>query len=414
MRQDPVHTEAARQADAGSEAERTDGLGLWFADFHIHIGRAMGRPVKMAAAPSLTLDRLLHHARAVKGLDIVTVIDGVCTGVLAELTRLVQTGELTEQPGGGLRHKNGLVVFPGAEVEIAGPAGGAAHFGAWFPTLAAAADFHAWLATVQGNPALSSQRARVEATALQREVAARQGLFVVHHAFTPHKGLYGCCVRSMADMLEPQLVDAVELGLSADSEMADGLSELAPFTFLTNSDAHSLPKVAREYNALRLAAPTFAEVAKALRREAGRRVAANYGLLPELGKYHRSVCAACGAPWSPGQTVCRCGSRQAVGGVRERLRELSDCDPPRHPPHRPPYIRQVPLAFVPGIGEKWYARLLAAFGTEMDVLHRTSRDALATVCGEALAERIDLARRGLLTVEPGGGGVYGRLRLAQA
>ncbi|WDL99660.1 TIGR00375 family protein [Alicyclobacillus sp. ALC3] len=385
--------------------------GPLYADFHIHIGRSLGQPVKMAAAPSLTLDAVLRHARTAKGLDIITVIDGVCTNVLTEVRQLMEQGLLSQLSGGGLRHENGLTVLLGAEVEVEGPGHGAAHFGAWFGDMLAAAEFADWLGTVQKNPALSSQRARVAAQELQHTVKQHAGLFIVHHAFTPHKGLYGSCVTHMADMVNPDLVDALELGLSADTDMADCVSELAKVSFITNSDAHSLPKIAREYNALKLQNASFEDVTLALARQSGRSVSANYGLIPALGKYHRTRCADCGAPWPEQAEVCVCGSRRHTVGVFDRLREVQDRDTPVHPMHRPRYVAQVPLEFVPGVGPTAIKHLLAAFGTEMNVLHRTSVEDIASVVGPRLASAIDAARTGQMSIVSGGGGVYGSVRL---
>ncbi|MDQ0188425.1 TIGR00375 family protein [Alicyclobacillus cycloheptanicus] len=386
-------------------------LQTFYCDFHIHVGRALGKPVKMAAAPSLTFEALCAHARTEKGLDIVTVIDGVCTGVLAEVRDLAARGTLAPlADGGGLRHENGLTIFLGAEVECAGPHGGAAHFGCWFGDIDAAADFSAWLATVQKNPSLSSQRARTDAFDLQRQTHQRHGLFIVHHAFTPHKGLYGACVRRLGDMVDPAHVDALELGLSADTDMADCVSELAAQTFLSNSDAHSLPKIAREYNALMLEAPTFAEVGLALWRTGGRRVAANYGLPPSLGKYHRTYCLDCGRLWAAGAAACACGSQRKVNGVYDRFLEIRDHAFPVSPSHRPPYVHQIPLEFIPGLGPAARQRLLAAFGTEMNVLHRADAAALAEVVGPTLAARIDDARAGRVLLQTGGGGIYGKVQ----
>ncbi|GMA55814.1 hypothetical protein GCM10025858_03170 [Alicyclobacillus sacchari] len=73
-------------------------MKTYFADFHIHVGRAKDRPVKIAAGKNLTLTNLLEHAQTVKGLDIVGVIDGVCDPVLAELDELVAAGDLAELP----------------------------------------------------------------------------------------------------------------------------------------------------------------------------------------------------------------------------------------------------------------------------------------------------------------------------
>lgn len=391
-------------------------MSTCYADFHIHIGRAQGRPVKMAAAPSLTLDAVITHAREQKGLDLITLIDGVCTNVLADLHQMNVDGRLAPVAGGGYQCENGLIILLGAEVEVRGPQGGAAHFGCWFPDLDAAAAFNAWLATVQKNPTLSSQRAATDAFTLQEQTRACNGLFIVHHAFTPHKGLYGNCVTHLDEMVVPTLVDAVELGLSADSQMADCLSELSNLSFITNSDAHSLPKIAREYNALEVAAPSFAAVQKACHRLDGHAVTANYGLHPTLGKYHRTRCADCGEAWpeaaANGVTVCQCGSRRIIPGVYDRLLDIRDREAPLHPPHRPPYIYQIPLEYIPSLGAKTMQRLLDAFGTEMTILHHASFEHLSEVVGTDLAVRIDRARTGNVTFVEGGGGTYGKIEYA--
>ena len=62
-------------------------------------------------------------------------------------------------------------------------------------------------------------------------------------------------------------IPALELGLSATAELADRLPELKDLTFVTNSDAHSLERMAREYTVMRLAAPNFKEVLLAWRRQ---------------------------------------------------------------------------------------------------------------------------------------------------
>lgn len=383
----------------------------YYCDFHIHIGRSQGRPVKMAAAPSLTLSNVLDFARSEKGLDIITIIDGVCSGVLQEFNHLEHLGIVEAMPGGGYRHENGLVVFLGAEVEVEGPNGGHAHFGCWFGSIHAASEFQTYLSTVQKNPSLSSQKAYVDAFTLQDKVHQFGGLFVVHHAFTPHKGLYGNCVRQWGDMLNPDQVDALELGLSADSDMADCLTELSNVTYLSNSDAHSLGKIAREYNKLRLLAPTFEEVRLALHRKDGRRIEENFGLHPLLGKYHRTYCKECSRLWIPGASTCVCKSSRSVMGVYDRLLEIRDRNEPIHPEHRPSYTYQIPLEFIPGLGPKMMEKLMDAFGTEMNVLHRVSVDALSAVVGEKLARLIDSARTGSIQIQSGGGGIYGKLQV---
>ena len=74
---------------------------------------------------------------------------------------------------------------------------------------------------------------------------------------------------------------------------ASKIQEIQAYSFLTNSDAHSLPKIAREYQKLILQDATFLEFKKALRNEDGRAIKENYGLNPLLGKYYQTVCANC-------------------------------------------------------------------------------------------------------------------------
>jgi uncharacterized protein (TIGR00375 family) len=386
-------------------------MKIVYGDFHIHIGQAQGRPVKMAASKNLTLKNLLHHAKNEKGLHIVTVIDGVCPPVQVEVLELIEAGHLQLVAGGGYLYEDSLLVILGAEVEIAGPFKGRAHFGCWFGDIHAAKSFSEFLSTVQKNNSLSSQLARCEAVTLQREVMARGGMFIVHHAFTPHKGIYGNCVEHLSDMLDMSAIDALELGLSANTAMADTIPELSHLSFLSNSDAHSLAKIAREYNELKIKRLSFEEVSLAFARSQGRAITANYGLTPELGKYHRTYCLKCEQIWKPGASECQCGSQKRVPGVYDRLLEIQERQEPIHPEFRPPYIHQVPLEFIPGIGPKARGKLLDVFHTEMAVLHVATVEQIAEVVGSISARVIDDARMGRLSISVGGGGVYGKIRL---
>lgn len=49
--------------------------------------------------------------------------------------------------------------------------------------------------------------------------------------------------------------------------MADHIKELHRYTFVSNSDAHSLAKIAREYQIMQLEAPTFKGLEKALHQK---------------------------------------------------------------------------------------------------------------------------------------------------
>jgi uncharacterized protein (TIGR00375 family) len=386
-----------------------------FCDLHVHIGRAgNGQSVKIAASRDLTLQSVLEEAALRKGIDVVGVIDGSSPAVQQDIRKLLATGDLYELKGGGLRYKDRTTLILGAEVETAGPSGGAAHFGIWLPDLKRMEEWTRFLKHHVTNVMLSSQRVRCSAHELQTFTRDLGGWFIVNHAFTPHKGLFGNCTATLSDMLDPDLVTAIELGLSADTAMADRVRELARYTYVTNSDAHSTGKIAREYNRVQVLEPTFAELTKAWLRQEERKVTANYGLHPLLGKYHRTTCPTCG--YTPREycfgelPLCpQCGTSRLVLGVADRLEQIADQPVPGHVQHRPPYYYQIPLEYIPKIGAKTMAKLLDAFGTEMNVIHNASLQQLSDVVGPDIAGKILAARNGNLTIQTGGAGIYGKI-----
>ncbi|MDR6224585.1 endonuclease Q family protein [Desmospora profundinema] len=384
-----------------------------FADMHIHVGRTeSGLPVKITASRSLTFDNILREAAQRKGIDLIGIIDAHSPPVQEEMARGLAEGRYQECAGGGIRFES-TTVIPGAEIEVKREGQGAAHLLAYFPHLEAIRQFTLFLSRYVRNPQLSTQRFHGPVEALEDQVTALGGLLVPAHVFTPFKSVYGSAADRLSQVFRPDKLAAVELGLSADTTMADRIGELHPFTFVTNSDAHSLPKIGREYHALTVMEASFDEWKKALLRQEGRRVKANYGLDPKLGKYHRSRCADCnkGLQQPAGKRCPHCGGH-VVKGVMDRIEEISDSSV-GSPTHRPPYIHQVPLEFIPKLGPKTLDRLVERFGSEMNILHRVSLEEIAAVTHERIAHHIGLARTGQLSMEAGGGGVYGRVRTSR-
>ena len=207
-------------------------------------------------------------------------------------------------------------------------------------------------------------------------------------------------------------VPAIELGLSSDTFLADQISELETKTFLTNSDAHSLPKIAREYNKMQLEDISFKEFLMALKNENGRRIVSNYGLDPKLGKYHRTYCEVCDKRIEGNAPVTKCDtcdSRNITMGVYDRIEIIKDKKETKSPDFRPEYIYQIPLTFIPGVGGKTINKLLDHFGTEMTILHKLSNDDIEAIVGEKVAKNIISARDGKMHIVEGGGGVYGKV-----
>ncbi|HZH59271.1 MAG TPA: TIGR00375 family protein [Metabacillus sp.] len=382
----------------------------YFADLHIHIGQTgSGKAVKITASKNLTLENILIEASEHKGIDMVGIIDCHVPEIIVTLQNLIDSGECTELKDGGICFQNTTLIL-GSELEIYDKAcRGPIHVLVFMPTLEKMKKLSSWLSSRLTNITLSSQRIYEDGKTLQHFVKQQEGLFIPAHIFTPHKSLYGSGVTSsLNEVFEAELIDAVELGLSSDTKMADQIAELHKYSYVTNSDAHSLPKIGREYQKLRMEEPTFLELTKVLKNEDGRKIEANYGLNPYLGKYYETTCEKCGEKPGKLQTSCKkCGSTRFTKGVSNRLHELANGVINKDA--RPPYIHQVPLQFIPGIGPKTLEKLKNLFGTEMNILHEVPKQALQDVLPEKVANFIVAAREGRLQVTSGGGGTYGKV-----
>lgn len=382
----------------------------FYVDLHIHIGRTWtGKPVKITGAKSLTFTNIIEHARHEKGLNMVGIIDSHSPEVILEMESLISSGDIYEHRDGGLIFGD-LTVIPGSELEIYDEqCGGPIHVLCYFPKLTIMREFSNWLSGNLKNVQLSSQRLYVTGLELQAKVKELGGIFIPAHVFTPFKSLYGKGVKhSLTEVFDPAMIDAIELGLSSDTRMADQIKELHDYTFVTNSDAHSLAKIAREYQVMAMEEPTFEEFGKALRCEDGRHIIANYGLDPLLGKYHKTVCAECLHPAEDEDQIClQCGNNKIIKGVADRILELKTAE--RSPEGRPPYVHQVPLEFIPGLGPKLLEKLVNHFGSEMAILHEVPEDALKEVVPAKIAELILKAREGKVNLAAGGGGKYGKI-----
>ncbi|GAB2573961.1 endonuclease Q family protein [Gracilibacillus alcaliphilus] len=385
-------------------------LQHYFADLHIHVGRNIaGKPVKITASKNLTITNILNEASKRKGIDLIGVIDCQAPLVLKEIDELIANGLAYEKRQGGIKFKDTTLIL-GSEIEIYDAScQGPIHVLCYFPFLDTMREFSQWLRQHMKNIELSSQRFYGTARSLQEKVKQLDGLFIPAHIFTPFKSLYGKGVKaSLTEVLDPERIDAIEVGLSADTHMANQISELHHYTFLTNSDAHSIAKIAREYQLLQLEEPSFAELKQALYQQNGRKVVTNFGMNPRLGKYYLTVCANCLTSLQ-GDVCQNCGSSKSIRGVRDRINELTDNHSER--PDCPLYRYQVPLEYLPSLGPKTMEKLLQHFGTEMNIIHHVPEEQLQTVVPLKLAKMIVALRHGKLSIQEGGGGRYGRIMM---
>ncbi len=390
-----------------------------FADLHVHIGRSeSGKPIKITAARSLNFANIARECADRKGINVVGVIDCASPYVIEDIENFLKTGEAYEIEDGGIIYKDKVCILLGSEVETSEVSRngkcGAAHNVCFFPHLSDIKAFSEEMSHHIKNITLSTQRSNVSGYELIDIVEKYNGILIPAHCFTPFKSYYGNCVDRMKDIFKEKFnkIFAIELGLSADTYLADMISELEDKTFVTNSDAHSLPKIAREYNKMLVKDISFKEIVKALKGEDGRKVICNYGLDPKLGKYHRTFCDNCNQvieTKEPVEICPYCGSDKVTFGVFDRIELIKDKKVSKSPKQRPPYIYQVPLTFIPGLGAKTIDKLLNQFGTEMTILHNLSKDDIEAVVGEKVASEVIASREGKMRIQAGGGGNYGKV-----
>lgn len=299
------------------------------------------------------------------------------------------------------------------------------------------------------------------------------GIIGPAHAFTPYRAIFRQGrFRSLRDCYQ-DAVDKVlflELGLSANTDLADRLKSLQDITFLSNSDAHSQNpySLGREFNKFLIEEPTFEEILLALRRKDGRKIALNVGLHPKLGKYYNMFCGKCRrrvmfknsnkksfikfSQYSVSEDfityyeanplnarknyiknvakqkmVCpackeKTGNNYKIKlGVSERIEVISSYEEPQHPAHRPPYINAVPLVDIirslEGIKSRnsktvtrAYDKILKELGTEYAILLDLSIKEIKEY-NEQIGEVIKAFREGEMRYNAGGGGTYGNIKI---
>ncbi|MEW6659078.1 MAG: UvrD-helicase domain-containing protein [Thermodesulfobacteriota bacterium] len=297
------------------------------------------------------------------------------------------------------------------------------------PSLEAAQKFSARLGrlgnvTADGRPILGLDAKYILELALEIDPTA---LVIPAHIWTPWFSVLGA--KSGFDSLEEcfeehtSRIHALETGLSSDPAMNWRVSSLDRFLLVSNSDAHSPQKLAREANIF-LVPPTFPDLARALRTKAG--FGGTIEFFPQEGKYHLDGHRACGLRATPEETAAWGGKcpqcrKPLTYGVMHRVQDLADRRPGEQPPQARPFESLIPLPEVLGQvleanpGTKkvnhLYFRVLEKLGPELEILRRASLEDLAREGGSLLAYGMDKMRQGRVHIAPGYDGVYGEIRL---
>ncbi|MDP1552021.1 MAG: TIGR00375 family protein [Methanobacteriaceae archaeon] len=266
-------------------------------------------------------------------------------------------------------------------------------------------------------------RVRMGGAEIMDIVHEYDGLIGPAHAFTPWTSMYKA-YDSYMDCYGKK-PDFLELGLSADTDMADKIKELEDIPFLTNSDAHSPwpHRLGREFTEIEMEDVSFTSLKSALKKK---KIKANYGFDPRLGKYHLTACTRCYKSFDPekarnSKMRCSCGGI-IKKGADYRISEIASWKKPHHPYHRPPYIHIMPLAdiisltyskgvttkFVQGIWEN----LVNNLGSEIDVMIRVPLDDIKEISPD-MAFALNAFREKTLILVPGGGGKYGEIKFPE-
>ncbi len=218
---------------------------------------------------------------------------------------------------------------------------------------------------------------------------------------------------------------AVETGLSSDPTMNWRVSSLDRFRLVSNSDAHSPEKLARE--ACRFdTAMDYLSIRHAL--ETGEGYGGTVEFFPEEGKYHLDGHRACNVRLLPHETRAVDGRCPACGkpvtvGVMHRIDTLADRDEGEDIPQETAGEMQslVPLPEVLSeihqVGPKskrvgqHYEALLNKLGPELMLLNEVPLDDIRQASSSLLAEAITRLRNQQVIREAGYDGEYGVIRL---
>lgn len=264
-------------------------------------------------------------------------------------------------------------------------------------------------------------RVNMSGAELMGIIRDHNGLIGPSHAFTPWTSIYKE-FDSIYDCYE-DTPDFLELGLSADSDMADKIKELHDIPFLSNSDAHSPwpHRLGREFNEIKIKELTFNAFKDAIK---AKDVVGNYGFDPRLGKYYETGCVRCYKTYSIEKARelkmrCLCGGLIKIG-VKDRISDMATWGEPHHPQFRGEYVHILPLAEIISLVygkrittvfvQKIWKELVQKFGSEIGCLIYAPIADVEEIDSK-LADVIGSFRDNTLKIQPGAGGMYGKILL---
>ncbi len=249
------------------------------------------------------------------------------------------------------------------------------------------------------------------------------------HIWTPWFSVLGSksgfdSIEECFDDLTPYIF-ALETGLSSDPPMNWRLSKLDKFVLVSNSDAHSPAKLAREANLFKCEL-SYSAMLAALKSPNTDEFLGTVEFFPEEGKYHLDGHRKCSKRMTPEETIANkgicsvCGKKVTVG-VLYRVEELADRAAGFKPNNAKQFYSLIPLpevlSEILNVGpntktvNKKLDHLLTKLGSELTILFDLPLTDIEKIGGALLAEGIRRIRAGDVKKLGGYDGEFGTITL---
>jgi uncharacterized protein (TIGR00375 family) len=254
--------------------------------------------------------------------------------------------------------------------------------------------------------------------------------FIPAHIWSPWFSLLGersgfnSVKECFGDLSEK--IFAVETGLSTDPPMHRKCSFLDRFTLISNSDAHSPEKLARNCNIFNCEM-TYDSIMRAIASGDSKNMPGTVELFPQEGKYFYDGHRKCGIKWPPSRSrrnksICPvCGKKLTIG-VAHRVQVLSDRKKAIQLKTR--FYSIIPLkeiiSEITGTGARSkkvatiYDNLLGMGINETELLVDLPLRRIENITGPLLAEALKRMRGRKVVLSEGFDGVFGSVKLFNA
>lgn len=260
-------------------------------------------------------------------------------------------------------------------------------------------------------------------------------MIIPAHIYTPWFAMFGS--KSGFDSIEEcwgeysNQIYAIETGLSSDPPMNWRVKNLDNVTILSNSDAHSLPNIAREANVFEIPEKEldYDKICEVIKTNDPKSFLYTVEFYPEEGLYfadgHRDCKFSCEPKESKKlDNICPICKKKLTIGTLNRVEELAESDRPKDymNKNRVPFKKLIELDKIVAEAlniksrsskrvQKGYINLLDSLGTEFNILLNVSKEDLNKVTLPEIAEGIIRSRQGKVHVTPGFDGQYGTIKI---